>query len=101
MNKTPWLLAACILIALSSVTLLTLHSPAQAAPPSAAKLSMPPAPQEALDVGDRAELLEHWSNPSYSEEERKQIVGLAVLLTGLAVLAYRRRLALRRAYRDV
>lgn len=88
-DRAPWLLLPAMLLTLSGVTLLTPRHAAQAAPlpvPSSSK------PGPALDDdGDGDELLEHWGNPIYTQEERLQMDGMTggfVLLIGLA---YRRR----------
>ena len=87
----PWLLLPFVVLTLSSVTLLAPHEAAQAAPP----VTPQPAPAApAYDDGDGDELLEHWGDPQYSREERRQLGGIAA---GFFVLAGAT--ALRRARR--
>lgn len=87
-----WALLPCILLALSSVTLLAPARPAQAAPVPVVSASAHPATQ-AYDDGDGDELLEHWGDPKYSREERMQMAGMAALLVPVLLLARRGRTA--------
>ncbi len=80
-DLAPWLLLPCVVLTLGSVTLLSPHEAAQAAPPATAQ----PAPKMPVyDDGDGDELLEHWGDPQYSREERVQLGGIAA---GFLVLA--------------
>ena len=78
-DLTPWLLIPCIMLALSSVTLLAPHQAALAGPPT------PPqtATQAPAGDGDGDELLEHWGDPQFSREAQKQ---MAVMVAGFLVL---------------
>ena len=89
----PWLLLPGIVLALSSVTLLTPRLPAQAAPPSPPTAAPKPAAATDDDEGD--ELLEHWGDPNYSREEQYQLAGMAggFLLLGVGVARRRARRA--------
>ncbi len=79
----PWLLLPSIVLTLGSVTLLAPHGAAQAAPAASAQ----PAPKTPVyDDGDGDELLEHWDDPQYSREERRQLGGIAVGFLVLGVL---------------
>ena len=79
---TAWLLLPCLLLALSSVTVLAPHQAALAGPPAAPK-TVSQAPD---DDGDGDELLEHWGDPQFSREEQTQMAGMAAgfLLLGTA-----------------
>lgn len=91
--NAPWALLPCVLLTLSSVTLLAPARPARAAAPvPVASASAHPA-LEAYDDGDGDELLEHWGDPKYSREERVQMVGIAVLLVPVLLLVRRGRTA--------
>ena len=89
----PWLLLPCVVLALSSVTLLAPHQAALAAPLPAATSAVPQAAE-----GDGDELLEHWGDPQFSREEQKQMAGMAAgfLLLGTAA-GVRRTRRLRRS----
>lgn len=104
LDKAFWIIALSAGLTLSSFSLVfcpTAHAGgAAAAPPPAAQ-----APTEAakhameLDTDDDGnELLEHWSDPRYSAEERIQLAGMlgAFIVVG-TVTGFRRRRALRRA----
>ncbi len=93
----PWLLLPSVVLALSSVTLLAPHEAAHAGPPAVTS-TMPStatsaAPQAAEGDGDGDELLEHWGDPQFFEEERKQMAGMAAgfLLLGAAAAVRRSR----------
>lgn len=77
----PWLLLPSVVLALSSVTLLAPHQAALAGPPPTQ--AAPKAPE---GDGDGDELLEHWGDPQFSNEEQKQMAGMAAgfLLLGAA-----------------
>ncbi len=92
-DKAPWLLAPCVLLALSGMTVLAPRRPAQAAPAQAASTPKPAA--AAYDDGDGDELLEHWGDPKYAREERLQMAGMAGGFALLGVLAARKRRAAR------
>lgn len=94
-KHAPWALLPCVLLTLSSVTLLAPARPARAAAPAA---SSHPA-TEAYDDGDGDELLEHWGDPKYSREERVQMAGMAVLLVPVLLLARRGRIVRKAAQR--
>ncbi len=89
-DRAPWLLLPLMVMTLSGVTFLAPRYAAQAAPqaaPQAALTASKPALAE-YDDGDGDELLEHWGNPKYSQEERVQLAGMAggfLLLGGLAL----------------
>ena len=87
----PWLLLPGIVLALSSVTLLAPHQSASAAAPTAAAKPQAAPQTVAYDDGDGDELLEHWGDPRYSREERRQMAGIAGGFLMLGVFAYRRR----------
>jgi hypothetical protein len=55
-------------------------------------------PQLSEGDGDGDELLEHWGDPQYSREERIQLGGLIIILTAATIVAYRRRIVIRRLY---
>jgi len=69
----PWLLIPCIMLALSSVTLLAPHQAALAGPPAPSQA----VPQAPAGDGDGDELLEHWGDPQFSREAQKQMAGMA------------------------
>ena len=83
-KHAPWALLPCILLTLSSTTLLARPQAVRAAAPKAA------AP---YDDGDGDELLEHWGDPKYSHEERVQMAGIAALMVPALLLARRGRTA--------
>lgn len=87
-DLAPWLLLPSIVLVLSTVTLLAPREAAQAAPTASAQ----PAPKTpAYDDGDGDELLEHWGDPQYSREERRQLGGMAGGFLALTVVgAFRR-----------
>ncbi|MDQ2801082.1 MAG: hypothetical protein M3Y13_15735 [Armatimonadota bacterium] len=91
-DRAPWLLLPLMVMTLSGVTFLAPRHAAQAAPqaaPSAAKPAL-----IAYDDGDGDELLEHWGNPKYAQEERVQLAGMAggfLILGGLAFCKRRQR----------
>lgn len=89
-KHAPWALLPCVLLALSSVTLL--------APPRAARADAPhPAPAAVpYDDGDGDELLEHWGDPQFSREARVQMAGMALLSVPVILLSWRGRAAKRR-----
>ena len=87
-DKAPWLLAPCVLLALSGITLLVPRHPAQAAPTQTANVPKPAA--VAYDDGDGDELLEHWGDPKYAREERLQMAGMAGGFALLGVIAARK-----------
>lgn len=87
-DRAPWLLLPCVLLALSSVTLLVPRQAAQAAPPPQ---SAPKPAMAAYDDGDGDELLEHWGDPKYLREQRLQSVGMAGGFALMGVYAYRKR----------
>lgn len=68
---------------------------AQAGGPVRPAVTAPAPPPD--DDGDGDELMEHWNNPAYAGEERRQMAGLTLLLTGAGVTAVRRRQKMRRA----
>ncbi len=82
-KHAPWALLPCVLLTLSSVTLLAPARPARAAAPR-------PAPAAAYDDGDGDELLEHWGDPQFSREARLQMAGMALLLPPAMLLGRRR-----------
>ncbi len=86
----PWLLLPGIVLALSSVTLLVPRQAASAAAPAPPVLQAAPK-TIAYDDGDGDELLEHWGDPQYSREERRQMAGMAGGFLLLGVFAYCRR----------
>lgn len=103
-DKTSWLLLPCVLLALSGVSVLAPRYAAQAAPP-AAQAASPAAPPDAPQAvpanpdaahedgdGDGDELLEHWGDPKYAQEERIQMAGMAGGFLLLGGLTWRRRL---------
>jgi len=81
----PWALLPCVLLTLSSVTLLAPARRARAAAPAPH-----PAPAAAYDDGDGDELLEHWGDPQFSREARLQMAGMALLLPPAMLLGRRR-----------
>ena len=87
-DRAPWLLLPCVLLALSTVTLLAPHRAAQAAPLSP---STPKQAASAYDDGDGDELLEHWGDPKYVREQRLQEAGMAGGFVLLASLGYYKR----------
>ncbi len=87
-KHAPWALLPCVLLTLSSVTLLAPARPAQAAAPAASSRPV----VQVYDDGDGDELLEHWGDPKYSREERVQMAGMAVLLVPVLLLARRGRI---------
>jgi len=97
-DKAPWLLAPCVLLALSGITLLVPRHPAQAAPAQAAPTqaaptqtaNVPKPAAVAYDDGDGDELLEHWGDPKYAREERLQMAGMAGGFALLGVFAARK-----------
>jgi hypothetical protein len=93
-DKAPWLLAPCVLLALSGMTVLAPRRAALAAPTQATGAAQKPA-AAAYDDGDGDELLEHWGDPKYAREERLQMAGMAGGLALLGVLAARKRRAAR------
>lgn len=99
-RHAPWALLPCVVLALSSVTLLAPHHAAQADAPKATLTAVSashPAAKAAYDDGDGDELLEHWGDPKYSREERVQIAGIAFLLIPVWLFSRRGRTKLRRA----
>ncbi len=113
-DKVPFTLALLIGLMLSGIGFLAPRTHAQSAPTRPVSLAVkPPVPAPADpgpaaghslaidDDGDGDELMEHWGNPVYFHEERKQLGGLAVVFVLLGVAAYRRQQKLRKAYRDV
>ncbi len=88
-KHAPWALLPCVLLTLSSVTLLAPARPTRAAAPA----PHPAAAAVPYDDGDGDELLEHWGDPKYSREERVQMAGMAVLLVPMLLLARRGRTA--------
>ena len=93
-DLAPWLLLPCVVLALSSVTVLAPHQAALAAPPTPHQA----VPQAAEGDGDGDELLEHWGDPQFSREEQTQMAGMAAgfLLLGTAA-GVRRARRLRRS----
>ena len=92
-KHAPWALLPCILLTLSSTTLLARPHAARADAPKAAPSTAAAAP---YDDGDGDELLEHWGDPKYSREERVQMAGMAgiaALLVPALLLARRGRTA--------
>ena len=84
----PWLLLPGIVLTLSTVSVLAPHRAAEAAPAASPQT----APKAATyDDGDGDELLEHWGDPQYSLEARRQMAGMAGGFLLLGVLAVRRR----------
>ena len=92
-DLAPWLLLPSMMLALSSVTLLVPHQAALAGPPAATNLSAvsSAAPQAPAGDGDGDELLEHWGDPQFSEEERTQMGGIAAVFLVLGAAAAVRR----------
>lgn len=92
----PWLLLPGVVLTLSGVSLLVPRQPAQAASPAHTAAPKAAAPNaDAYNDGDGDELLEHWGDPKYSLEERKQIAGIAAGFCVLGTVAYRRRIGRR------
>ncbi len=87
-KHAPWALLPCVLLALSSVTLL---APPRAARAEAPKAAPHPAAAVPYDDGDGDELLEHWGDPQFSREARLQMAGMAALLVPVLLLARRGR----------
>lgn len=88
-DRAPWLLLPLMVLTLSGVTFLAPHHAAQAAPQTAPGTSKPALAE--YDDGDGDELLEHWGNPKYTQEERVQLGGMAGGFLLLGGLAFRRR----------
>ncbi len=86
-DRAPWLLLPCVLLALSSVTLLVPRRAAQAAPPQ----SVPKPTLAAYDDGDGDELLEHWGDQKYLREQRLQGAGIVGGFALLGIFTYRKR----------
>ena len=97
-DKTPGLVAGCVALTLSGVSVLLPRAQAQAPKATMAGVTTHAAPV-ADDDGDGDELLEHWGDARYSREQRAQIKGLLALFAGAGALSYRRRAALRRSHR--
>lgn len=90
-DLTPWLLLPSIVLTLSGVTLLAPHQAALAGPPIPTQ-AVPLAP---AGDGEGDELLEHWGDPQFSQEEQKQMAGMAAGFLVLGATA-----AIRRARRN-
>ena len=90
--------SVCIVIGSAVLTLASLSfvfcPTAHAGGPAKSAVA---ASAPADDDGDGDELLEHWNNPAYAGEERRQLAGLTLLLTGAGITAARRRQKMRRA----
>lgn len=86
----PWLLLPGMALTLGGVSLLVPRQAASAAPMQAAPKAPAAAPEaDADDDGD--ELLEHWSDPQFSHEARRQMAGMAAGFFVLGAAALRRR----------
>lgn len=86
-DRAPWLLLPAILLTLGGMSVLGPGQRAQAAPPLPSKA----APPALGDDGDGDELLEHWGDPKYAQEERLQLAGIAGGFFLLGAFAYRKR----------
>ncbi len=98
-KHAPWALLPCILLALSSVTLLAPPRAARADAPHPAAASHPAASHPATvayDDGDGDELLEHWGDPQFSREARLQMAAMALLSVPVVILSWRGRAAKQR-----
>ncbi|BDI31931.1 hypothetical protein CCAX7_39820 [Capsulimonas corticalis] len=104
-DLAPYLVVPAIVLTLSSVSLLSFRLPthadtlphpaavhaALAAPaPEAATVNNPVPSMQPADDGDGDELLEHWGDPKYSQEERIQLAGMGALFLGAAAMQWKR-----------
>lgn len=104
LDRSFWVVAATAMLTLASTSLLICPT-AHAGGPPPSNVSVPSAtPTQAsrtaltLEMDDDGdELLEHWGDAKYSREERLQLAGMAVLLTGAGVGGVLRRRGFRRA----